>query len=415
MNQEEKGRLAEALDYFLNESLQQIILSKPRGQEGAGKVRLRPVTLKGRIVFQAEEQRGTQAFHRNMEKAEAADYVEKALEEQFGQAQMQSLIGQGQVLVSKKGKVTVKVKRLQTPARGSAQQAVIQAPSRAADHNRKKQYILPEGEPVPFLVDLGVMTAEGKIVQSRYDKYRQINRFLEFIRDVLPSLGCGREITIIDFGCGKSYLTFAMYYYLKVCKKYAVRIIGLDLKADVIENCGRLAEKYGYEGLTFLQGDIASYEGADQVDMVVTLHACDLATDYALEKAVKWGARVILSVPCCQHELNRQMKNEILQPVFHYGLLKERAAALFTDGIRAQVLEYLGYRTQILEFIDMEHTPKNILIRAVRQKGIGPAGEEKAGPYSAGAGKNGEKLRTLLQFLGIRPAIVRLLSPELLE
>ena len=348
MNQEEKGRLAEALDYFLNESLQQIILSKPRGQEGAGKVRLRPVTLKGRTVFQAEEQRGTQAFHRNMEKAEAADYVAKALEEQFGQAQMQSLIGQGQVLVSKKGKVTVKVKRLQMSARGSAQQAVIQAPSRAADHNRKKQYILSEGEPVPFLVDLGVMTAEGKIVQSRYDKYRQINRFLEFIRDVLPSLDCGREITIIDFGCGKSYLTFAMYYYLKVCKKYAVRIIGLDLKADVIENCGRLAEKYGYEGLTFLQGDIASYEGADQVDMVVTLHACDLATDYALEKAVKWGARVILSVPCCQHELNRQMKNEILQPVFHYGLLKERAAALFTDGIRAQVLEYLGYRTQIL-------------------------------------------------------------------
>ena len=210
-------------------------------------------------------------------------------------------------------------------------------------------------------------------------------------------------------------MTFAMYYYLKVCKKYAVRIIGLDLKADVIENCGRLAEKYGYEGLTFLQGDIASYEGADQVDMVVTLHACDLATDYALEKAVKWGARVILSVPCCQHELNRQMKNEILQPVFHYGLLKERAAALFTDGIRAQVLEYLGYRTQILEFIDMEHTPKNILIRAVRQKEPGPAGEEKAGPYSAGAGKNGKELRALLQFLGIRPAIVRLLAPELLE
>src|SRR5699024_5837995 len=158
------------------------------------------------------------------------------------------------VLVSKKGKVTVKVKRLQMSARGSAQQAVIQAPSRAADHNRKKQYILPEGEPVPFLVDLGVMTAEGEIVQSRYGKYRQINRFVEFIRDVLPSLDCGREITIIDFGCGKSYLTFAMYYYLKVCKKYAVRIIGLDLKADVIENCGRLAEKYGYEGLTFLQG-----------------------------------------------------------------------------------------------------------------------------------------------------------------
>ena len=368
MNQEEKGRLAEALDYFLNESLQQIILSKPRGQEGAGKVRLRPVTLKGRTVFQAEEQRGTQAFHRNMEKAEAADYVEKALEEQFGQAQMQSLIGQGQVLVSKKGKVTVKVKRLQTPARGSAQQAVIQAPSRAADHNRKKQYILPEGEPVPFLVDLGVMTAEGKIVQSRYDKYRQINRFLEFIEDVLPHLKREKEITILDFGCGKSYLTFAVYYYLRELQGYDVRIIGLDLKKDVIRKCSRLAEKYGYGKLKFYEGSIEEFEGVDHVDMVITLHACDTATDYALYKAVRWGADVILSVPCCQHELNKQLSGDRLRPVTDYGILKERFAAMATDAIRGGLLEGVGYETQILEFIDMEHTPKNLLIRAVKGK-----------------------------------------------
>ena len=204
---------------------------------------------------------------------------------------------------------------------------------------------------------------------ARYDKYRQINRFLEFIRDVLPDLPSGREITVVDFGCGKSYLTFAVYYYLNRLLGLDVRMIGLDLKADVIRECSRLAEKYGYEKLTFCVGDIASYQGASAVDMVMTLHACDTATDYALEKAVRWGARVILSVPCCQHELNRQIACEPLGPVLKYGLLKERMAALLTDGLRAGRLECEGYAVQILEFIDMEHTPKNILIRAVKPAG----------------------------------------------
>ena len=205
---------------------------------------------------------------------------------------------------------------------------------------------------------------------------------------------------IIDFGCGKSYLTFGIYYYLKCLKGLDVRITGLDLKEDVIRHCGQLAKKYGYEDLEFLQGDIAGYEGGNQVDLVVTLHACDLATDYALEKAVSWGAKVILSVPCCQHELNRQMENELMAPVFGYGLIKERMAALYTDAIRAQVLEYKGYGTQILEFIDMEHTPKNILIRAVRR---------------SGRGDNGEELRRLMDFLQVQPTVVRLLAPELLD
>lgn len=244
--------------------------------------------------------------------------------------------------------------------------------------------MLEEGRPVPFLVDLGVMTKEGQVVRSRYDKFRQINRFLEFIEDILPRLDRNRENVIIDFGCGKSYLTFAMYYYLKELKGYSVRIIGLDLKKDVIARCNLLAERYGFDHLRFCPGDIASYEGVDRVDMVVTLHACDTATDYALYKAVKWGAKVILSVPCCQHELNGQMKNELLAPLFSYGIIKERTAALFTDAIRAQILEGQGYRTQLLEFIDMEHTPKNILIRAVRQ------GEKK---------DNGEELKTILDFL----------------
>lgn len=275
----------------------------------------------------------------------------------------------------------------------------------ALEHNRKKQYLLPEGTAVPFLVDLGVMTKEGTIVHSRYDKYRQINRFLEFIEDILPQLNKNKENVIIDFGRGKSYLTFAMYYYLKEVKGYPVRIIGLDLKEDVIRHCSDLAVRYGYEKLSFTCGDIASYEGVDHVDMVVTLHACDLATDYALEKAVGWGAKVILSVPCCQHELNRQIHNPVLQPVLEYGLLKERMAALYTDGIRAKVLEYRGYNTQILEFIDMEHTPKNILLRAVLRKEGDSEGEKKK--------ETGEQIRELIHFLNIDPAIVRLLAPEL--
>lgn len=228
--------------------------------------------------------------------------------------------------------------------------------------------VLKEGTAVPFLVDLGVMNREGKIHNTSYDKFKQINRFLEFIEDILPALSREREITILDFGCGKSYLTFARYYYLKELKGYDVNIIGLDLKEDVIKKCNGLAGKYGYDKLHFLHGDIADYEGLQKVDMVVTLHACDKATDYALAKAVEWDAQVILSVPCCQHELNSQIHNELLEPVLKYGILKERISALLTDGIRAELLESQGYSTQILEFIDMEHTPKNLLIRAVKNE-----------------------------------------------
>ena len=259
-------------------------------------------------------------------------------------------------LCSQKGKVTYKTKKnVQTAAKASG------------SHNRKKQYILEEGTPIEPLVDMGVFTPEGKVVRTMYDKFRQINRFLEFVEDILPQLDSGRELTILDFGCGKSYLTFAMYYYLHELKEYDIRIIGLDLKKEVIRHCNELSEKYGYEKLRFLEGDIADYTGVNKVDMVVTLHACDTATDYALAKAVGWDAKVILSVPCCQHELNRQIRNEVLEPVLRYGLLKERMAALITDGLRAQYLEREGYEAQILEFIDMEHTPKNILIRAVKR------------------------------------------------
>lgn len=403
MNQEECKEIKQALDLFLNESLERILMSNPTDSGKISRSRIRPLLMKGRLVFQAEEQAGKQAFHRNLDRDEAADYVTGLLDGSFRQAEIASGLGNALILVSRKGKVTVKVKQNPRPARIlSAGNLASREPERAVllSHNRKKHYILEEGIPVPFLVDLGVMTKEGRVVNSRYDKYRQINRFLEFIEDILPNLDQDRESTIIDFGCGKSYLTFAMYYYLKELKGYPVRIVGLDLKEDVIEHCSRLGRQYGYEGLSFCHGDIASFEGVEKVDMVVTLHACDLATDYALEKAVNWGARVILSVPCCQHELNGQMENSLLRPVLQYGLIKERMAALYTDSIRAQVLEYRGYRTQILEFIDMEHTPKNILIRAVRQ------GKKR---------DNGLQIRELADFLHVKPAVVELLAPELWE
>lgn len=331
------------------------VLSNPRDREKAFKGRIRPVLKKGNLVYQFEIFKGKQVFHENLE-AKAA--VDRACEwmEHFRQMQIDTKSERASVLISKKGKVTINRKKVTRPDQGKQD----------LSHNREKQYILKEGMDIPFLRDLGVMTQEGKIVRSRFDKFRQINRYLEFIEDVLPKLPKDREITILDFGCGKSYLTFAMYYFLHEMRGYEVRMVGLDLKEDVIEHCNALAEKYGYDHLHFLTGDIAQYEGMTKVDMVVTLHACDTATDYALAKAVSWGADVILSVPCCQHELNRQIENDILSPVLSYGLLKERMAALVTDGLRAEYLKKEGYDTQILEFIDMEHTPKNILIRAVK-------------------------------------------------
>lgn len=359
------------------------VLSNPRDREKAFKGRIRPVLKKGNLVYQFEIFKGKQVFHENLE-AKAA--VDRACEwmEHFRQMQIDTKSERASVLISKKGKVTINRKKVTRPDQGKQD----------LSHNREKQYILKEGMDIPFLRDLGVMTQEGKIVRSRFDKFRQINRYLEFIEDVLPKLPKDREITILDFGCGKSYLTFAMYYFLHEMRGYEVRMVGLDLKEDVIEHCNALAEKYGYDHLHFLTGDIAQYEGMTKVDMVVTLYACDTATDYALAKAVSWGADVILSVPCCQHELNRQIENDILSPVLSYGLLKERMAALVTDGLRAEYLKKEGYDTQILEFIDMEHTPKNILIRAVK------------------TGKKAENqhiIKACEEFLHVKPTIGKLL------
>lgn len=367
----------------LNIEFRTAVLSNPRQKDVAEKIKVRPLLKKDKLIFQIETFRNHQAFHRNAEPEEACVLLVEAMEN-MRQMQMETREFSYTVLVSKKGKITIKKKA-----------AVCAGKEIDLSHNRKKHYILEEGVPVPFLKDLGVMTEEGKVVRSRFDKFRQINRFLEFIEDILPELDRDRELTIVDFGCGKSYLTFAMYYYLHERKGYDIRIIGLDLKREVIAHCSELGRKYGYEKLTFLEGDIANYTGVEQVDMVVTLHACDTATDYALAKAVGWNAKVILSVPCCQHELNGQIESEVLEPIFKYGLIKERAAALVTDALRAEYLESAGYAAQILEFIDMEHTPKNILIRGVRN---GKKGEMR------------EAVRRCEEFLHVSPTLGRLLK-----
>ena len=378
----------------LNETLIRVILSNPSSKDGVIKICARPMLKNKSLLFQIEEYTKTQVFHKNLTAGDAGSYLTGKLSSDissqtasFKNALVETQSFTANVLVSKKGTITIKKKM-----NASAKQPKI-----SLSHNRKKKYILEEGIPVPFLIDLGVMTQNGNIVNAHYDKFRQINRFLEYIEDILPSLPTDRELRILDFGCGKSYLTFAIYYYLKVLKGYPVRITGLDLKEDVIRHCNELAVKYGYDKLEFLCGDIAYYDGCSQVDMVVTLHACDTATDYALAKAVGWGAKVILSVPCCQHELNKQMKNDLLSPVLHYGILKERMAALMTDGLRAQILEANGYRTQILEFIDMAHTPKNLLIRAV---------------YNGHCADNKDQINELLAAFDVNPTLYRLLCKK---
>ena len=348
-------KVRQLLEKNLNENTLRAVVSNRRSKQVSQKLLFRPFIEKNRLMFQREEYANNQVFHENMDKETTVEQICTFLEKDYKQLDLLCEQSSFSALVSKKGKSTIKENKNQI------------AKKIDLSHNRKKRYILDTDEVIPFLVDLGVQTKEGKIVDKKYKKYKQINRFLEFVKDVLPELPKDRPVKIIDFGCGKSYLTFAVYYYLHIMNGRDVEMIGLDLKKDVIAHCNRMAEKYEYASLHFLEGDISTYDGADSADMVITLHACDVATDFALDKAVHWNAKVILSVPCCQHELNAQIENDMLEPLLKYGILKERFAALLTDALRANLLEQNGYEVQILEFIDMEHTPKNLLIRAVKR------------------------------------------------
>ena len=338
-------------------------ISQPRMKSDELKrVRIKPVELRGELHIQFEYQFERVLNHENISLDELPEKLTELLE-RFRQVHAEFSDEKIHIQISKKFKVMWKSEQTES--------------KKVADlsHNRQKNYLLDENVPHPFLVRLGVQTPEGKVRNQHQDKFRQINRFVEFIDDSLEHLPKNRTIRILDFGSGKSYLTFALYHYLRIEKGLDIKVTGLDLKKEVIEECSVIAKDLGYDDLEFLVGDINDYNEETSVDMVVTLHACDVATDMALARAVKWDAKVILSVPCCQHELFQQIESPALDLMLQHGLIKERFSALATDSIRAELLSLVGYEAQLLEFIDMEHTPKNVLIRAY-QTGRKPSADE---------------------------------------
>lgn len=378
---------------------------------------IQKICLKGREVYQIERFTDKQVFHENVETEQLVQVVFEEFPSIYNQLNIFGEEKQWDFKVTKKGKLlsnvhmrnkrqadsameTVQTIRTGANEDGISGKRIFVEGADLMSHNRKKNYLLKEGTVVPPLVDLGIFTKDGKVVRSMYDKYKQINRFLELVEDVVKDYP-NKNMHIIDFGCGKSYLTFILYYYLVELKGYQVHMTGLDLKEDVICKCNETAKKYRYENLHFELGDINGYQTAEPVDMVVTLHACDTATDYAIYNAISWNAGIILSVPCCQHEVNAQIKSEDLSLLTKYGIVKERMSALMTDAIRANVLEYCGYRAQLLEFIDIAHSPKNILIRAVKGN-VSKVKRDKAK----------EELERLCREFGIRQTLAELVSGE---
>lgn len=341
--------LQQQLDKIWAEKPYKMVLSAPR----AGQKHRRAVFSRINEGWQLELFTETQVFHQNLEEQALPKALQQQLEEAF--TQLHAFAGQQEysLRISKKGKVLAGHRKTATP------------PKEKEQHNRGKAALLPEGSVVPPLVDMGIFTAQGTVVAAMYDKYRQINRFVELVEDALKGRTI-QKLSVVDFGCGKSYLSFILYHYLTAVRGIDVQMTGLDLKADVVAACNAAAQKYGYHQLRFQVGDIAGWRQPQPVDMVLSLHACDTATDAALAGAVAMGAEMIFSVPCCQHELNGQMESEELSILTRYGLVKERTAALMTDAVRANLLQACGYKTQLVEFVDFEHTPKNILIRAVR-------------------------------------------------
>ena len=353
-------QLEQLFQQILDNDVFKLIISKPKQKDNEYK---KIVIEKKSDYYQISKYTEKQVFHENVKEHALASRCTELTFEHFLQVNAWTDTWEYYILISKKGNASLKRKKVQ-----GAAVAVEKNRSNCVslEHNRSKNYILEEGTPIPPLVDMGVFTKEGKVVRTMYDKFKQINRFIEMIDDAIKT-SSDTELNVIDFGCGKSYLTFILYYYLTEIKKIKANIIGLDLKADVIKHCNEVAKKYGYDGLHFELGDINGYQTPFDVDMVITLHACDTATDFALYNAITWNARMIFSVPCCQHELNSQIQTDHLKALTDYGIIKERFSALATDAIRGKLLEYCGYKTQLLEFIDFAHTPKNILIRAIKR------------------------------------------------
>ncbi len=337
---------------MLNEEMIKFVISKPKlKKEEIKKI----VVEKKQNYYQISKYSDKQVFHENVKEVFILEKLKSIIQNNYLQVNAFKMNTELILLISKDGKCHFKRKKSDINL------------GMQNEHNRQKNYILKEGKIIEPLIEMGIFTHDGKIINAMYDKYKQINRFLEIIDDVIKEENY-KELNIIDFGCGKSYLTFVVYYYLKEIKGIKGNIIGLDLKEDVIKKCNAIAKKYNYESLRFEVGDINNYNAPFKVDMVLTLHACDIATDYALYNAIKWQEKMIFSVPCCQHELNNQCQPTNLKILSEYGIIKERMCALFTDAIRANLLEYEGYKTQLLEFVDFEHTPKNILIRAVKKQ-----------------------------------------------
>ena len=371
--------LQQYLKRILTDNPYKLVLSGPDG--------MRETLRRLANGYQAERIVNRQAFQSNLTSEEMYPYVLSRFEEGYRQLNAWSESYEYNLRVAKRGRAMFSRKANKNAAAPSEQ------------HNRVKNYILPEGEIVPPLVDMGVFTPDGKVVPSHYDKYKQINRFLEMMDDTLTEIGEGETLHVVDFGCGKSYLTFILYYYLLKVKGIRAVVTGVDLKADVIAACNKAAKKYGYDGMSFVVGDIAGFQPKDVVDVVVSLHACDTATDYALYNAVSWGAKHIFSVPCCQHELNKQMTGGRFPILTRYGIIQERFAAMATDAIRANLLTVVGYKTQVLEFVDLSHTPKNQLIRG--SKSEIPLERRKAAL---------EEAKALMGEFGFTPTIFKLLE-----
>ncbi|MDD3049008.1 MAG: SAM-dependent methyltransferase [Bacilli bacterium] len=380
--------MKEIIQEIFNDQFIKATISNARKKEQEfKKVIIRKVKLKNEMVFQFEKYTQKQVFHENLKESEAKAMVEQFLITDFKQVDALTSSFNYCLKISKKEKLFVSKKAIKAPVVNVSQ-----------EHNRSKQYLIPDGSYVAPLYDIGIFTKEGKVVHSMYDKYKQINRFVEMIDDCISD--DIEHLNIIDFGCGKSYLTFILYYYLVYIKKITVDMIGLDLKEEVINDCNKIAKKYNYDGLKFEIGDINGYQTTKEIDMVISLHACDTATDFALYNAIKWNAKMIFSVPCCQHEINGQIKTDNYSLLTKYGLLKERMSAILTDEIRANLLESQSYKVQVLEFIDLAHSPKNILLRCVKSDKISKQRKEKAI----------EEVEKVMKEFNLKPTLYKLLN-----